>query len=1054
MAGTLNRTTTPTYTLTVQARDGSGNTGTVTVEITVTEGATCSDGTAVPDPANNPGLVADCETLLEARDALRGTGSLNWSARTAITGWEGVTLGGTPGRVTEVGLPGSFLSGAIPAALARLSGLSVFNLSHNQLTGEIPAALGGLADLATLDVRSNSLSGSIPPELGGARQLERLWLQNNELTGTVPGELAQLTNLSVLFLTGNNLTGCIPSSLRGITLLRVGLPDCQGVLTSTPAGLAASVADGAFSLTWDALAGAGLYEVQQRLSGSGDDWAPLPTVTEAAATFTPDGGLVCETTHEFRVRARGNGMTHVASWTAFSAPVSQETGACNTPPTFDEAAYAFSVSEAAPTGHAVGAVTATDADEGDVLAYTITDGNADGAFAVGAGTGEITVAGDLDHDVASSYSLTVQADDGNGGTATAAVEITVADVLEERELWSGTMTAAQFMLGRAEAHGYTAGVTVPLFDTGAHGSLDDTTFVYGGETYTVQTATHFFALLETGRRSSFLLILDERRLPGDTTLAVLVDGHRLEGLQRTGFPTIDGTFYYYAGDVGFTLAADQEVALSLLKTNPSADSGLASLGLSQGALSPAFDPATHAYTATVPNGVSSVTVTAAANSAYGTVSVSSGGGRRRERRGGAAGGGRKHRHGDRHRREPHHHRLRHRHHQGGGITARPPREPQGGALADRADQQAHIQPIQFVPMRGSSILVGRRDQSQRIRDAVTDLQLAIDGCAVQPDDRLGDVAASLARHCSIFLRKMVLNDSHNRRLLDEDFCRTSGLRFDRIRRISGDRRTLTLVPVDSSGGLMHATKLNEETRQPEAVYGIPIGPQRLSIEVQWPLPGMVDWRSQPTPENPWKVRSEELFDPQSSPIPDCDAWLGQQLVMFDNRGITLKDVIRVIVNTEGAHSPPMGRLMLLQGDEDRARFRVIKDGEVHILSHIMVCGVSYSHAIVIEAAMYLYRQLNGNEAIHTPEGAGEILQLSLAPEAVFAASQDWLRFDGGLAMAPRRQRAIPITHDQASRVNVHPERHNRCTELRFPVRAAMPRGGTSTTTTSAGSDYR
>ena len=295
--------------------------------------------------------------------------------------------------------------------------------------------------------------------------------------------------------------------------------------------------------------------------------------------------------------------------------------------------------------------------------------------------------------------------------------------------------------------------------------------------------------------------------------------------------------------------------------------------------------------------------------------------------------------------------------------------------------------------------MGQRDQTQRIRDAITDLQVVIDGYATQPDNRMVDKAASLARHCSIFLRKMVLNDSHNQCLLDKDFCQRAELRFDRIRRITGDRRTLTLVPVDSSAGLIQFTKLNDETMQPETVYGIPIGPQRLSFDIQWPLPGMAGWLSQPTPGNPWKIRPEELFDSQSNQMTDCDAWLGQQLVMFDNRGITLKDVMRVIANTEGAYSPPVDRLSLPQGNEDRTRFRVIKDSEIHILSHIMVSGVRYTHTIVIEAAMYLYRQLTRNESINTPEGAGGILQLSSAPEAVFTTRQDWLHFDGGLQIA-------------------------------------------------------
>ena len=45
----------------------------------------CENGTAVPSPAANPGLVADCSALLTAKDTLRGTATLNWDADTAIT---------------------------------------------------------------------------------------------------------------------------------------------------------------------------------------------------------------------------------------------------------------------------------------------------------------------------------------------------------------------------------------------------------------------------------------------------------------------------------------------------------------------------------------------------------------------------------------------------------------------------------------------------------------------------------------------------------------------------------------------------------------------------------------------------------------------------------------------------------------------------------------------------------------------------------------------------------------------------------------------------------
>ena len=50
----------------------------------------CSNGTAVPDPLENPGLVEDCETLLMVRDRLAGDGWLYWGGETSILRWEGV----------------------------------------------------------------------------------------------------------------------------------------------------------------------------------------------------------------------------------------------------------------------------------------------------------------------------------------------------------------------------------------------------------------------------------------------------------------------------------------------------------------------------------------------------------------------------------------------------------------------------------------------------------------------------------------------------------------------------------------------------------------------------------------------------------------------------------------------------------------------------------------------------------------------------------------------------------------------------------------------------
>ncbi len=316
-----------------------------------------------------------------------------------------------------------------------------------------------------------------------------------------------------------------------------------------------------------------------------------------------------------------------------------------------------------------------------------------------------------------------------------------------------------------------------------------------------------------------------------------------------------------------------------------------------------------------------------------------------------------------------------------------------------SEERTDPQQIQFVKGSGSTITIGNRDREERIREAIVDLRIAIGGCAAQPQDRLNDTVGSLARHSSIFLRKMVLGDDRNSRLLDAEFCQKAKLRFNRIRKVHGNRRFFTLVPVDVTRGYLQATKLDEETGEPEVTHVIPVGPQRLCFVIDWPLSGMTDWLNQPTEETPWAIRPNGLFETKSGQGLDCDEWLGQQLVMFDNRGITLKDVIRVTVNTEAAHSPPLMRLSLPDGTEDKARFRVIKDREIHILSHILICGVRYSHAIVIQAAMDLYQTLAQYASDLQPKDDVGIPVFCFIPDDVFSPDQAWLRFDGGLAMS-------------------------------------------------------
>ena len=181
----------------------------------------CTNGTAVPDWANNPGLVSDCEALLSARDTLAGTGSLNWSADIPIGEWEGVILGlESPHRVIGLPLTGRNLTGTISPALRGLSRLRWLRLGDNRLTGEIPGELTNLTALEALSLFNNRLTGGIPPELGSLRNLRSLILSHNQLSGEIPGELGGLANLESLGLSGNRLVGGIPPELGSLANLQ------------------------------------------------------------------------------------------------------------------------------------------------------------------------------------------------------------------------------------------------------------------------------------------------------------------------------------------------------------------------------------------------------------------------------------------------------------------------------------------------------------------------------------------------------------------------------------------------------------------------------------------------------------------------------------------------------------------------------------------------------------------------------------------------------------------------------------------------------------------
>ena len=330
----------------------------------------CANGTAVTEPEVNRGLVYDCEALLESKDALRGASSLNWAATSAITGWEGITTGGTPSRVTK------------------------------------------------LELSSKSLSGTIPPSLGRLFELTVLDLSNNSLTGSIPHELGWLHNLEEVRLTGNTLRGCIPVALEGVATSDLNSLNLLYCRPPAPENLQSSSAtETGVTVSWDAVSNTTKYRLEHRAPGD-SEWAVVSDALTVTTRTMSD--LACGVEHRFRVSAFGSGVTYAEKWSDTSS-LGASTTECVTP-VFDEVTFEFAVRERSVVGATAGTASAIDPN-GDTLSYSITAGNGAGKFSIDVNTGKITVAGGLEGPV-TIYTLTVQASDGTNSD-TVPVELTV-----------------------------------------------------------------------------------------------------------------------------------------------------------------------------------------------------------------------------------------------------------------------------------------------------------------------------------------------------------------------------------------------------------------------------------------------------------------------------------------------------------------------------------------------------------------------------------------------------------------------------------------------------
>ena len=184
-------------------------------------------------------------------------------------------------------------------------------------------------------------------------------------------------------------------------------------------------------VTWNASANTGPpitdYEVRYGEAGSGG-WTTLVGRTGADRSQII-AELTAGTRYQVQVRAKSDEGT--GEWSR-SGTGSPNPDVANRPPTFSGGTRSFSVPENTAPGTDIGSlVTATDRD-GDNLSYTLegTDAASFNILSTGGGA-QLQTSAALNHEEKSSYSVTVRARDGRGGTDAVNVTIRVTDVDNE-----------------------------------------------------------------------------------------------------------------------------------------------------------------------------------------------------------------------------------------------------------------------------------------------------------------------------------------------------------------------------------------------------------------------------------------------------------------------------------------------------------------------------------------------------------------------------------------------------------------------------------------------
>ncbi|PIN17276.1 Non-specific serine/threonine protein kinase [Handroanthus impetiginosus] len=147
-------------------------------------------------------------------DSFDTTLGKNWTTKTSVCNWIGVTCGSHHRRVIALEISYMSLEGTIPPHIGNLSFLVYLNITGNHFHGDLPKELVHLSQLRVVDFSNNGFAGDLPKELAHLHRLRVVDFSSNNFAGELPRTwFGNMTDLEELHLNLNGFSGMITLSL-------------------------------------------------------------------------------------------------------------------------------------------------------------------------------------------------------------------------------------------------------------------------------------------------------------------------------------------------------------------------------------------------------------------------------------------------------------------------------------------------------------------------------------------------------------------------------------------------------------------------------------------------------------------------------------------------------------------------------------------------------------------------------------------------------------------------------------------------------------------------